>query len=345
MFDNFRIGITRSLLDKDGSLGNRDIGLDLLDANPKIDWEFMDKDPIQLDSGLIQKYDGILVGGRQVTESTLRDVEKLTLVSLFGAGYDVVDIDACTKAGVIVTTAPDGVKRPVASSFMAYILALSHKMFQKDRITREGLWEQRQIELGVGLKGRTLGLIGLGNIGRELLNLAKPFEMKHIAYDPYVSYENSTESGAELCDLEEVLRSADFLCISCPLNNDTYHLIDEEKLRMMKPSAFLINVARGPIVDQKALTKILKEGRIQGAGIDVFEQEPIDIDDPILTLDNVIFSPHNICMTDQCWRNIGEGAIRSILQVSEGKVPEYLVINKDVLENPKFQQKLRRFGQ
>lgn len=344
MADKFHVGITRDMLDADGTLGGRDIGLDLLDGHAHLDWEFMPEDAPELTADQVCGYDAILDGGRKVTAATLEGAERLALVARFGAGFDVVDVDACTRAGVVLTTAPDGVRRPVASSFMAYILALSHKMMQKDRVTREGRWDERQGDLAVGLVGRVLGLVGMGNIGREVFKLAAPFEMRHITYDPFVTPGQAAEVDAEVVDLETLMRTADFVCVSCPLNDETYHLINEERLGMMKPSAFLINVARGPIVDQKALTKVLQERRIQGAGLDVFETEPIDPEDPILSLDNVIVSPHNLCMTDQCWRGIGEGTIRSILEVASGKAPQYLVINKEVVDDPRLQEKLRAYA-
>ena len=344
MADKFRVGVTRDMLDADGTLGGRDMALDLLDGHAYLEWEFMPEDADKLTAAQVRGYDAILDGGRRVTEATLEGADRLALVARFGAGFDVVDVDACTRAGVVLTTAPDGVRRPVASSFMAFILALSHNMMPKDRLTREGRWQDSQIDLAVGLAGRVLGLVGMGNIGREVFKLAAPFEMRHVTYDPFVTPEQAAEVGAEVVDLETLMRTADFVCVSCPLNDETYHLIDEERLAMMKESAFLINVARGPIVDQKALTRALRERRIRGAGLDVFEREPIDPDDPILSLDNVIVSPHNLCMTDQCWRGIGESAVRSILEVAAGEAPRHLVINKEVLDAPGFREKLHAYA-
>ena len=344
MKDIFRVGITRDMLDADGTLGGRDIGLDLLDGHPDLEWEFMPEDAAELSADQIRSYDAVIDGGRRVTSATLKGVDRLALVARFGAGFDVVDVGACTRAGVILTTAPDGVRRPVASSFMAFILALSHKVLQKDRLPREGRWDERQIDISIGLVGRVLGLIGMGSIGGEVFRLAAPFEMRHITYDPFVTSEQAAEVGAELVDLETLLRTSDFVCVSCPLNDETYHLINEERLLMMKKSAFLINVARGSIVDQKALTNVLQKRLIQGAALDVFENEPVDSDDPILALDNVIVSPHNLAMTDQCWRSIGEGTVRSILEVAAGNLPSYLVINKEVINDPRILEKLRSYA-
>ena len=141
--------------------------------------------------------------------------------------------------------------------------------------------------MGVGLVGRTLGSLGIGNIGAEVFRLAKPFDMSFIAHDPYADPKVAGELGIELVGLEELFREADLLSVSCPLDDETRHIVNAERLALMKPTAYLINTARGPIVDQKALTEALQEGRIAGAGLDVFEQEPIRPDDPILKLDNV----------------------------------------------------------
>ena len=343
MADKFRVGVTRDMLDADGTLGGRDMALELLDGHSYLEWEFMPEDADELTAAQVRGYDAILDGGRRVTEATLEGADRLALVARFGAGFDVVDVDACTRAGVVLTTAPDGVRRPVASSFMAFILALSHNMMPKDRLTRKG---------AAGQSDRPRGRLGWPRPGPGRHGQHRPRGLqagcalrdapRHLRSVRHP--EQAAEVGAEVVDLETLMRTADFVCVSCPLNDETYHLIDEERLAMMKESAFLINVARGPIVDQKALTRALRERRIRGAGLDVFEREPIDPDDPILSLDNVIVSPHNLCMTDQCWRGIGESAVRSILEVAAGEAPRHLVINKEVLDAPGFREKLHAYA-
>src|SRR5262249_6722418 len=163
---------------------------------------------------------------------------------------------------------------------------LAHKMLVKDRLTRAGRWAEKVDFMGTDVTGRTLGVVGLGNVGREVFELAKPLGMRHLAHDPYASPADAVLAGAELVSLEELLRTADFVCLCCALTPQTHHLIDGPRLALMKRSAYLINVARGPVVDQNSLTEALQQRRIAGAGLDVFEQEPIDPADPILTLDN-----------------------------------------------------------
>jgi phosphoglycerate dehydrogenase-like enzyme len=201
--------------------------------------------------------------------------------------------------------------------------------------------------MGVGLVGRTLGSIGIGNIGAELFRLARPFDMKFIAHDPFADRKVAAELGIELVGMEDLFRRADILCVNCPLTAETRHLVNAERLALMKPTAFLINTARGPIVDQKALTKVLAERRIAGAGLDVLEAEPPAPDDPILKLDNTILTPHALCWTDQCFAGNGAADVKAVLDIQHGRVPRG-VVNRAVLDQPRFKARLEayrgRFG-
>ncbi len=338
MSQSFRVGVTRDFLKPDGTLGFGDIGLSLLDESA-VDWEFLAQDTPTLRPDQVQGYDALLVLAPAITAHTLEGADRLTIVARFGVGYDKVDVEACSKNGVMLTITPDGVRRPVAVAVMTLVLALSHKLLIKDRLTRAGRWEEKLDYMGMGVTGRTLGVVGLGNIGREVFTLAQPFGMRHIACDPYVTH----VEGIELVDIETLLRTADFVCICCALTEDTHHLINAQRLALMKETAYLINTARGPIVDQDALTVALREGRIQGAGLDVFEQEPIDPNDPILKLDNVIVSPHAICWTDECFLGNGKSACESILDVAAGRIPKN-VVNREALEAPRLKEKLRQYG-
>ena len=226
---------------------------------------------------------------------------------------------------------------------LTYLLALSHRMLAKDRLVREGRWNERLDYMGMGVTGRTLGLVGLGNIGREICTLAKPFGIRCIAADPFVDAAQARAAGAELVELDSLLQRADYVCICCALTEETYHLIGERALSLMKGSAYLINAARGPIVDQQALTRALQRGQIAGAGLDVFETEPVSQDEPVLALtDQTIVAPHGLCWTDECFRLIGRSACRSILAVAAGRLPEYPV-NPQVAEHPRLQEKLNRY--
>lgn len=337
----FRVGITHDFLKPDGSLAMGDIGLDLLKSNPNIAYDFLPDIGVEVPHNLADQHDALIVLMPRVTAATLDGCRRLALIARFGVGYDSIDVPACTRNDVLLTITPDGVKRPVAVAAMTLLLALSHKLLIKDRLTREGRWNDKLNHMGVGLTGRTLGLIGLGNIGREVIRLVAPLEMTHIAFDPYAPAETAAALGVRLLSLDELLRQSDFVIVTCALTPETHHLLNADKLALLKPTAFLVNVARGPIIDQSALTEVLQTGRIAGAGLDVFEQEPVDPADPLLTLDNVIVSPHGICWTDEIFRGNGRSACHSILDLAAGKVPTW-VVNRDVLERPGLRRKLLR---
>ncbi|OGG56307.1 MAG: dehydrogenase [Candidatus Handelsmanbacteria bacterium RIFCSPLOWO2_12_FULL_64_10] len=338
MSQTFRVGVTRDFLRPDGTLGFGDIGLSLLDNAPGVVYEFLAENTPELRADQVKDYDALLVLAPRVTAATIEGADRLTVVARFGVGYDNVDVEACARRGVLITITPDGVRRPVAVAVLTLVLALSHKLLIKDRLTRAGRWAEKLDHMGMGVTGRTLGVIGLGNIGREVFALARPFGMRHLACDPYAT---SAEAGAELVDLKTLLGASDFVCICCALTPETHHLINAERLALMKPTAYLINAARGPILDQQALTAALRERRIQGAGLDVFEQEPIDPGDPILTLDNVIVAPHAICWTDECFLGNGRSACESILDVAAGRVPRH-VVNRAALDHPRLKERLRQ---
>lgn len=338
---SFRVGLTRDFLKPDGTLGFEDIGLDLL-RGAGVEWEFLAENTPELRADQVRDYDALLVLAPRVTAATLQEPGRLTLLARFGVGYDSVDVEACTRQGVLLTITPDGVRRPVAAAALTLLLALAHKLLLKDRLTRAGRWAERFDHMGMGLTGRTLGVIGWGNIGREVFVLARPLQMRHRAYDPYANPADAAAQGVELVGLEELLRSSDFVCVCCALTAETRHLLNADRLALMKPTAYLINVARGPIVDQPALTQALRERKIQGAGLDVFEKEPIDPNDPLLTLDNVIVTPHALCWTDECFRGNGHSACRSILDVAAGRVPDH-VVNRAVLNHPRLRERLRAY--
>ena len=170
--NTFRVGLTRDFLRPDGTLGLGDIGLEMLDEAPGVAWEFLAEGGRELRADQVGDYDALILLSARVTAATLAGADRLALIARFGVGYDSVDVDACTERGVLLTITPDGVRRPVAVAVIAYLLALSHKMFAKDRLTREGRWAEKLDHMGMGLTGRALGLIGLGNIGLETLTLA-----------------------------------------------------------------------------------------------------------------------------------------------------------------------------
>jgi D-3-phosphoglycerate dehydrogenase len=275
--------------------------------------------------------DALVALQARVTERVLAGADRLRLIARVGVGLDRIDVPACTGHGVLVTTSPDGVRRPLAAGAMAFLLGLAHRVLEKDRHVREGRWERQSLP-GVGLVGRTLGVVGLGNIGREVCVLAGPFGLRLLGADPYI---DDPPPGIELVELDELLRRSDFVIVVCPLNEETRGLLDARRLALLKPSAFLINVARGPIVDQRALAELLAERRIAGAALDVFEREPVDADDPLLSLDNVILSPHAVALTDEAFTGNGRSACSAVAALARGELPRH-VVNPEALSHPRL---------
>ena len=285
--------------------------------------------------------DALILLAPRVAAESLPDDGRLALVARFGVGYDNVDVAACSARHVAVAITPDGVRRPVAVSILTLMFALTGKLMVKDRLARRGPegWAEKTGYNGVGLVGRTLGSLGIGNIGAELFRLAKPLDMRFIAHDPFADPALAAELGIELLPLEEVFRQSDVLSVSCPLNDETRGLVNAERLALMKPTAYLINTARGPVVDQAALTEALAAGRIAGAGLDVLEQEPPDPDDPILALDNAIITPHALCWTDQLFAGSGAADVRAVLALMAGEAPT-AIVNRTILDDQVWQEKL-----
>lgn len=339
-FETFRIGITRDTLRGDGQ-PIFDLRALRTFEQPPYAWEFIPDDVTELTPAHAARYDALCVLRPRVTAATVSGPDRrLKIVARMGVGYDTIDIPACTANGVILTNTPDGVRRPVATSILLLMLALSHKLATKDAITRAGRWAETKMHMGDGLTGKTVGSLGLGNIGSEFFRLLAPFDMVHLAYDPYVTAEHAATLRVRLTDKDTVLRESDFMCINCPLTAETRYLVGEREFALMKSTAYFINTARGPIVDERAAYKTLVERRIAGAALDVFEQEPVAADNPILKLDNVIVTPHSICWTDEFFRNNAESAFRAVEAMAGGQMPTH-VVNRDVLAHPEVRARLR----
>jgi phosphoglycerate dehydrogenase-like enzyme len=209
-------------------------------------------------------------------------------------------------------------------------------------VTREGRWDLQPQVMGIEIEGKTLGIIGLGASGRELVRLVQPFNMTAIAYSPNASPAQAETLGVRLTSLDEVMRESDFVSVHSNLTPDKKHMIGAAQFALMKPTAYFINIARGALVDEAALIKLLQERRIAGAGLDVFEVEPLPNDSPLTSLDNVILTPHFAPATADIWLATGRGTSSGMLRAARGEVPEN-VVNPEVLDRAGFQAKLRRF--
>lgn len=336
-----RIGITNDAIDSEGGFIAPGPGLKLLDEMPGVEYQVFPEMRREVTPRQIEGYDMVCSLTPRWTAESLRGNGQLISVHRFGVGYDMIDVPALTGAGVALCITRDAVRRPVAAAILAFILALSTRMRTKDRLIREGRWAERARHHGIGLVGRTLGVIGVGSIGHEVFRLATPLDMRHIGCDPYITQDDVLDVTVDLVDMDTVLRESDFLSVCCPLNEETHHLIGESELRKMKPSSFLINMARGPIVDEQALIRALSEGWIQGAGIDVFEDEPTPVTNPLLEMDNVILAPHSLAWMDQMFDGQWDSILGQIGALRRGGIPAGL-LNTEVWENERFQSKLQR---
>lgn len=316
------------------------------DGVPNIEYASMPQESTKVVAPeAFNQFDAIFALGIRFTRESLAGVDRPALIARWGVGYDMIDVPAITEAGILLAITPNAVRRPVAEAILAYIFMLSKNALEQDRITRQGKWRGELSRLGICLPGRTLGSVGCGNIAREMFRLASGLGFgRFLAYDPFADPEAARQLNIELVSLDELCRQSDYLTVNCLLNESTRGLIAERHFRLMKPGAFFINTARGPIVDQAALTRALKERWILGAGIDVFEKEPPDPHDPLLALDNVILAPHALAWTEEIARDNGLEACDNILAIARGEIP-HGAVNRDVFANPHFQRKLERFRQ
>jgi phosphoglycerate dehydrogenase-like enzyme len=258
-------------------------------------------------------------------ESVGRADCRVRIVARHGVGYDSVNVGALAERGILVTNTPVAVRRPVAVAALTLVFALAGRLFTKDRLTRSGRWAERTAHMGLGLTSRTLGVIGAGGIGRELLALARPFGWRMLVADPYADADALRTLGAEIQPLDAMLPQSDFVVVACLLNHETRHLMNARRLALMKREAFLINMARGPVVDEAALIDALRGGVIAGAGLDVFEQEPVDLENPLLGMDQVILTPHALCWTDECFDAIAREGLGCLVDFAEGRRPMSVV--------------------
>ena len=332
MADDFRIGLTRDLMTSQGTPSFGEAALAALAGRA---WEWLPDHITEITPEIASRYDALCVNSPRVPASSVQRGDcRLRIVARHGVGYELVDVSSLTAAGVLVTNTPEAVRRPVSTMAMTYVLALAQKLLIKDRLTRSGGWSRRTDHMGLGLTGKVLGIVGAGSIGRDTIPLARAFDMRVVAADPYADAAAVQKLGGELVPLDELLRQSDFVVVTCLLNDETHHLINGRRIAMMKPTAYLINVARGPIVEEAALIAALEAGQIGGAGLDVFEHEPIADDNPLLTMENTIVTPHSLCWTDECFGGIATSALSDIHLVLSGRLPRFLV-NKEVLGHPR----------
>jgi D-3-phosphoglycerate dehydrogenase / 2-oxoglutarate reductase len=278
-----------------------------------------------------------------VTAALLARMPNLLVVSTNGAGYDTVNVKDCTAAGVLVVNQTGGNREAVAQHVLGMMLCLAKRMVETDRALRRGTLTDRNLFLGRQTHGHTIGIVGLGNVGRRIAELCRGlFGMEVLACDPYLSADEIARRGAVKVSLDELLRGSDFVSVNCPLTDETRGMIGAREFALMRPHAYFITTARGFIHDERALVEALREKRIAGAGLDVWDKEPPPPDHPLLQFDTVLASPHTAGLTPEARRTMGRIAAEQMLACLDGKRPPRL-INPEVW--PAYAQRFRRaFG-
>jgi len=338
----FIVTLTADFYDSAGAPKYKDIGLSVLAEHRHIEQRVFKQHRKQISADQIGDAQNVIVLTPTVTAESVSKADELLVMARFGVGYDAVDVNACTAANVLVTITVGAVDRPVAEAAIGWMIALSHNMRPKDNLVRTGQWDERSKYMGRELRERTLGVIGLGGIARKVIELLRGFGMNPpLAFDPFVNNETAAALGVRLVSLEELLKPAYFVSIHCPLTEKTRGLIAAQELALMKPSAYLLNTARGGIVDEDALYEALKNRRIAGAALDCFVQEPVTAPFCFSQLDNVLLAPHCIAWTDELFRDIGRAACQVMVDLSLGKKPGG-VLNPEVFDRPGFQPKWQR---
>lgn len=270
--------------------------------------------------------DGLINQYALLTRRVLENLPRCKVIARYGVGVDSIDLKAATDLGIVVANVPDYCIEEVASHTVALLLTLVRKIAFFDRKVKSNQWDFRHgIPIG-RLRGKTLGLIGSGKIGLAVAKMISPFGVRVVAYDPYLK---QVSEGIQLKEFEEVLRESDFISIHCPLNDSTRHLIGEKEFKQMEKKPFLINTSRGPIIDEKALVEALQRGLLAGAGLDVLEKEPPAPNHPLLTMDNVILSPHVGFYSEESIRELKRRTAENVSAVLVGKWPKS-VVNHEV---------------
>lgn len=356
---DFLVCYTGDYLDAAGQLTIPDIATDLYDTSPQVRFDFLrDQSPqpgqhdywdrlysLEIQPAHVAHADGIVIFRPWVTKGSFaQGGGRLVAIGRAGAGYDKIDLAACTENDVVIFNAPDTLTHSTASAAFLLVLALAKRLPAQQEIIRTGRWDLQPQAMGDDLVGKMLGIIGLGATGRELARLVAPFQMRIIAYSPRADQKAAAGLQVELVPtLDELLTRSDYVSLHCRLEPHTRRMLGEEQLRRLKPTAYLINVGRGELIDQPVLVRALRERWFAGAGLDVFEHEPLPPDDPLTQLDNAILTPHWLPSTRRAGRLTMETMARGMLAIASGKLPDNIV-NPGVIERAGFQRKLARFA-
>ncbi len=309
--------------------------LDIIAQRPEIRLDRLENDtPDEVASPIMAAAHAYQIGSTRdelplryhATGDVLARMPNLLIVSSNGAGFDTVNVEDCTKAGVLVLNQSGGNAEAVAAHVLAMMLMLSKQIIHTDHALRRGTMRDRSAYMGNDIKGRTIGIVGIGNVGRRVAELCRGlFAMQVIACDPYLDEATVAARGAVKVELDELLRRSDFVSINCPLDASTRGMIGAGEFALMQPHAYFITTARGFIHDEGALVAALRDKKIAGAGIDVWDKEPPPPDHPLLAFDNVVASPHTAGLTHQARANMGRIAAEQLILTLDGKRPPRIV--------------------
>lgn len=329
------VGLTADGADETGATMFGDIGLSRLD-DAGIHWQLLPPIPAHgpVDPAALAGVDAVISFGHiPFSAELVRQTPRLRHVARFGAGYDGIDPVALAREGVVLTTTPGGVRGPLALSAVTLVLACAHRLVENHMVASTGRWaEGRGKHRGIGVDGRTVGIVGLGSVGSLVAEHLQRLGMRVIGIDRPSARARAAERGIELVAQDELARRSDFVVVTASLTPQNHHLIDADFIARMPRESYLVNVGRGGLVDQAALTAALAEGRIAGAGLDVFDPEPPAADEPLLRLPNVIVTPHALCWTADFTRDVSASVIESVIAASRGEVPT-ATLSADALQD------------
>ncbi len=286
---------------------------------------------------LAQDADAIMTNWADVPEAAVRNAPKLKIVARYGVGIDNIPVAVATELGIPVTNVPDYSVEEVANHAMALLLSLARGIPKLERGLRDGKWAFEAAQPLWRLSGQRLGIMGYGRNGRALARRARPFELDIVAFDPYIdAADYPADERPELVSLEDLLRSSDLISIHTPLTDETRYILGAEQFKMMKPTAYLVNTGRGPVIDEAALVEALASGEIAGAGLDVYEVEPLPADHPLLNLPNVVLTSHAAFYSEGSIEELQRRTAQNVALALQGKIPTN-VTNREVLENTSLQ--------
>lgn len=273
-----------------------------------------------------------------ITRRVIENLENCKVISRYGVGFNTIDVDAATEKGIIVGNVTDYCLDEVSNHAMALLLACARKVTLLNNAVKGGNWDFKVAVPIYRLKGQTLGLVGFGNIPQTVAKKAQAFDLNVIAYDPFVSEELAASKNVELVSLDELCERSDFISVHAPLNKHTEKMISHDQFSKMKKEAYIINTARGPVIDEQAMIQALQDGEIAGAGLDVLETEPVESDNPLLKMDNVLLNPHAAFYSVEAETELKRKTAENVADVLSGYYPTYLV-NKAVKDKVSLKDK------